>query len=90
MFAAVNLYLKDFENMLSVPTSCIIEKGEKKFIYVIDDAESKIVHLKEIKTQEEIIDRTIIEFSEPVKEGAKVVTQSFETLQDGNEVNIAD
>ena len=52
-------------------------------------AESKIVHLKEIKTQEEITDRTIIEFDEPVKEGAKVVTQGFETLQDGNEVNIA-
>lgn len=89
MFAAVNLYLRDFENVLSVPTSCIIEKGEKKFIYVIDDAESRIVHLKEIKTQEEIIDRTIIEFAEPVKEGAKVVTQGFETLQDRNEVNIA-
>ena len=89
MFAAVNLYLKDFTNVLSVPTSCIIEKGGKKFIYMIDDAESKIVHLKEIKTQEEITDRTIIEFSEPVKEGAKVVTQGFETLQDGNEVNIA-
>lgn len=87
MFAAVNLYLKDFEDVLSVPTSCIIEKGQNKFVYLIE--ENNVAHLKEIHTQEEIVDRTIIEFSEPVKEGAKVVTQGFETLQDGTQVNIA-
>ena len=89
MFAAVNLYLKDFKQVLSVPTSCIIEKNEKKFVYLINEAESHIVHLKEIKTQEEIIDRTIITFEEPVNDNTKVVIQGFETLQDGNEVNIA-
>lgn len=89
MFAAINLYLKDFENVLSVPTSCIIEKGQKKFIYLINETENNIAHFTEIKTKEEIVDRTIIEFSEPVKEGSKVVTQGFETLQDGSQVNIA-
>ncbi len=87
MFAAVNLYLKDFEKVLSVPTSCIIEKGQNKFVYLVE--ENNVVHLKEIHAQEEIVDHTIIEFAEPVKEGAKVVTQGFETLQDGTQVNIA-
>ena len=89
MFAAINLYLKDFENVLSVPTSCIIEKGQKKFIYLIDETENNIAHFTEIKTGEEIVERTIIEFVESAKEGAKVVTQGFETLQDGSKVNIA-
>lgn len=88
MFAAVNLYLKDYKDVLSVPTSCIIEKGQNKFVYLVE--ENNIARLNEIHTREEIVDRTIIEFTEPVKEGAKVVTQGFETLQDGSEVNIAD
>lgn len=89
MFAAVNLYLKTFENVFSVPTSCIIEKDQKKFVYLITDSEKKTAHFTEIKTGEEIEDRTIIEFVESAKEGAKVITQGFETLQDGSEVNIA-
>lgn len=68
MFASIKLYLKDYKSVYSVPTSCIIEKLGKKYIYLIDDSEiseaNKIckVRLTEIKTKEEIVDRSIIEF----------------------------
>ena len=88
MFAAINLYLKDFKNVYSVPTSCIIEKGGKKYVYVISDSEKSEdgkyskVHFTEIKAGEEIVDRTIIEFVSAESANARVVTQGFETLQD--------
>ena len=104
MFAGVNLYLKDYKDVLSVPASCIIEKSGKKFVYVIEEnalpavlsdscKDTRKVRFTEIKTGEEIVDRTIIEFVEAVtaQVGAvKVVTQGFETLQDGSEVNITE
>ena len=104
MFAGVNLYLKDYKDVLSVPTSCIIEKSGKKFVYVIEEnalpavqsdssKDTRKVRFTEIKTGEEIVDRTIIEFAEAVTAQAgavKVVTQGFEPLQDGSEVNITE
>ncbi|MCR5766071.1 MAG: efflux RND transporter periplasmic adaptor subunit [Treponema sp.] len=68
MFASIKLYLKEYKSVYSVPTSCIIDKLGKKYIYLIDDSEisetKKIckVRLTEIKTIEEIVDRSIIEF----------------------------
>ena len=88
MFAGVKLYLKDYEDVLSVPTSCIIEKGSKKYVYLIDQGSSK-VRFTEIKTGEEIVDRTIIDFCEGENLNSSVVIQGFETLQDGSTVNIA-
>ncbi len=96
MFAAINLYLKDFNEVYSVPTSCIIEKGGRKYVYVISDFEKSEdgkyskVHFSEVKTGEEIADRTIIEFASAEKIADKVVVQGFETLQDGALVNIAE
>ena len=86
MFANVKLYLKDFEDVYSVPTSCIIEKQGKKYVYIIEDNKAR---LTEITTGEEIVDRTIIE-SPALTSSAKIVIQGFETLQDGNSVNIAE
>lgn len=96
MFAAVNLYLRDFNDALSVPSSCIIEKEGKKFVYLIDDPSQNVVSLSEIKTGEEISDRTIIELvsdenaSPDEMKDVKVVVQGFESLQDGCSVNIAE
>ena len=86
MFANVKLYLKDFEDVYSVPTSCIIEKQGKKYVYKIEDNKAR---LTEITTGEEIVDRTIIE-SPALTSSAKIVIQGFETLQDGSSVNIAE
>ena len=86
MFANVKLYLKDFEDVYSVPTSCIIEKQGKKYVYKIEDNKAR---LTEITTGEEIVDRTIIE-SPALTSLAKIVIQGFETLQDGSSVNIAE
>ena len=86
MFANVKLYLKDFEDVYSVPTSCIIEKQGKKYVYIIEDNKAR---LTEITTGEEIVDRTIIE-SPALTSSAKIVIQGFETLQDGSSVNIAE
>ena len=106
MFASVNLYLKNYAGVLSVPTSCIVEKADKKYVWIIDDSATASadktgaskgdvekltkVRFVEIKTGEEIIDRTIIEFSVSQSENVRVVTQGFETLQDGSVVNIAE
>ncbi|MCR5045457.1 MAG: efflux RND transporter periplasmic adaptor subunit [Treponema sp.] len=99
MFAALNLYLKEFKDVFSVPTSCIVEKDGKKFIYLIDNSDGKKVRFTQIKTGEEIVDRTIIEFAEESRafidasekaSSLKVVTQGFENLEDGSIVNIAD
>ena len=94
MFANVKLYLKNYENVYSVPTSCIIEKQQKKYVYMIDNENSgeknaHTVRLVEITTGEEIVDRTIIE-SPALTSSAKIVIQGFETLQDGSSVNIAE
>ncbi len=101
MFANVNLYLKTYEGVLSVPTSCIVEKADKKYVWIIDDTadagagKAAKVRFVEIKTSEEIIDRTIIELagtdSASIRDiPFRVVTQGFETLQNGSEVNIAE
>lgn len=96
MFAGVKLYIKKYVQVLSVPTSCIIEKNGSKFVYLIEDenAESRQakVKLAEIKTGEEIQNLTIISFTEGKYEfpaNAKVVVQGFETLQNGSIVSIA-
>ena len=81
---------------LSVPTSCIVEKADEKFVYVIYDSEPNTVRKIEIKAGEEIQDRTIIGFVSPETEKAvfekhaKVVILGFESLQDGSNVNIAE
>ncbi|MCR5614204.1 efflux RND transporter periplasmic adaptor subunit [Treponema sp.] len=68
MFAGVKLYIKNYAKVLSVPTSCIIEKNGSKFVYLIDDENTESrqtkVKLAEIKTEEEIQNRTIINFIE--------------------------
>lgn len=96
MFAKLNLYLKDYSGVLSVPTSCISQKADKKYVWIIDEAEktekgnAAKVRFMEIKTGEEIVDRTIIEFAAAQSENIRVVTQGFETLQDGSVVNIVE
>ncbi len=101
MFAAVNLFLKDYKNVFSVPSSCIIEKLGKKYIYLTSDSvqlphseQGKYykAHLIEINADEEISGRTIINFVQPVDQiqNARVVVQGFENLQDESIVNIAE
>ena len=102
MFASIKLYLKEYKSVLSVPTSCIIEKLGKKYVYLIDDSELSEtnkackVRLTEITTGEEIVDCTMIEIVSKTDDdfspvsSCKVVIQGFETLQDGSTVNIAE
>lgn len=98
MFANVKLYLKDYDDVFSVPTACIIEKAGKKYVYVIDALDfsgfkdkknDRTVHLVGIKTGEEIENRTIIESSK-LDSRMRVVVQGYESLQDGSFVNIAE
>lgn len=96
MFASMKLYLKKYAKILSVPTSCILEKAGEKYVYVILDDEPNVVHTAQIKVGEEIQDRTVVNMAAPEMEKAvaeskvKVVEQGFETLQDGSNVNIAE
>lgn len=97
MFAGIKLFLKDFNGVLSVPTSCIIEKNRKKYVYIASlksgDGKTFSVRLEEITLEEEIQERSIIEFvngKEKSFVGEKVVVQGFESLQDGSLINIAE
>lgn len=95
MFASIKLYLKNFDKVLSVPTSCIVSKENDKFIYLTEDSKGDgkncPVKLVKITTKEEIQNRTIVLLSEEetLSSTTKVITQGFETLQDGSIVNIA-
>ncbi|MCR4821610.1 MAG: efflux RND transporter periplasmic adaptor subunit [Treponema sp.] len=97
MFANINLYLKEYRQVLSVPTSCIVEKNGEKYIYLIKDsgqsAKEVTAHLEKIICGEEIVNRTIITFADSFKslsENTRLVIQGFENLQDGSRVNIAE
>lgn len=96
MFAGIKLYLKDFNNVISVPTSCIIEKNGEKFVYLAadknGDEKASSVKLAKVTCGEEINNRTIVSFTdkENISSTARVITQGFETLQDGSVVNIAE
>lgn len=104
MFSNINLYLKEYKLVLSVPTSCIVEKNGEKYIYLINDSEllnngsalgkkQASVHLEKILCGEEIINRTIITFADSSKtlsDNTLLVIQGFENLQDGSRVNIAE
>lgn len=71
----------------------VIEENTHPAVQSDSCKDTRKVRFTEIKTGEEIVDRTIIEFAETVTAQAgavKVVTQGFETLQDGSEVNITE
>lgn len=94
MFASLKLYLKDYNNVISVPTSCIAEKNGEKYIYLAEEQNEKsyTVKLLKIQTGEEINNRTIVSFidKENLLSDARVITEGFETLQNGSLVNIAE
>lgn len=101
MFAGVKLYIKNYAQVLSVPTSCIIEKNGSKFVYILDDenvgSRQTKVKLVEIMTGEEIQNRTIINFVDSstilpmiISGKLKVVVQGFESLQEGSLVSFVD
>lgn len=96
MFASLKLYLKDYNNVISVPTSCIAEKNGEKYIYLAEEQneneKSYTVKLLKIQTGEEINNRTIVSFidKENLLSDAKVIIEGFETLQNGSLVNIAE
>lgn len=96
MFAGIKLFLKDYNGVISVPTSCLIEKNGEKFVYLTEekngDEKAASVKLAKIICDEEINNRTIVSFTdkENISSTARVITQGFETLQDGSVVNIAE
>lgn len=96
MFAGIKLYLKDYNNVISVPSSCIIEKNGEKFVYLTEDknenGKTTSVKLAKVTCDEEINNRTIVSFidKDNLSDSTRVITQGFETLQDGSVVNIAE
>ena len=96
MFADIKLFLKDYNEVISVPTSCIIEKNGEKFVYLTEDknedGKTTSVKLAKVTCDEEINNRTIVSFidADNLSDSTRVITQGFETLQDGSVVNIAE
>jgi len=84
MFADVKLYLKAYENVISVPANCISNRSGENFVYLV--GENNQVELKKIETAETLENRVIV--TSGLYEKDTVITEGFETLVDGAFVNI--
>jgi len=83
MFASLRLVVDRRENTVSVPLNAVIEKGNEKFVYVVDG--NNIAHKRIVETG--IKNDTNIEITSGVQNGEKVVVKGQSFLSDGSTVN---
>lgn len=79
MFAKVKLYTWDYSGYPAVPESCIVEKGNKKYIYIVNDDDT--VHQSEVSTGN-VVDNKI-QLLSGVDEGETVVIEGMRVLSEG-------
>lgn len=84
MFADIKLYLKEYENVISVPAGCISFRNGERFVYIV--GKNNAAKLVKIETLETVENRVIMKSG--LKENDLVVTEGFETLVEGALVNI--
>ncbi|WP_169833032.1 efflux RND transporter periplasmic adaptor subunit [Geosporobacter ferrireducens] len=84
MFASLKLVVDKRENTVSVPLNAVIERGNEKFVYIVD--ESNIAHKKIVETG--IKNDVNIEIVTGVKNGERVVVKGQTFISDGSTVNV--
>jgi len=84
MFAALKLVVDKRENTVSVPLNAVIEKGDEKFVYIVD--ENNIAHKRSVETG--IRNDKNIEITSGVQNGEKVVVTGQSFLSDGSTVSV--
>ncbi len=84
MFANMKLYLKAYEDVISIPANCISNRSDQSFVYTVD--QNNDAKLTKIQTGKTIENRIIV--SSGLSENDTVITEGFETLVEGSPVNI--
>lgn len=83
MFAEVKLKYNRLEGVIAVPKDCIVDKGDKKVIYVVnvDKAAERPVKIG-------IVLNGTVEVTEGLNPGDILITSGLNTLKDGKSVSI--
>lgn len=83
MFADITLYLKSYPGVLSVPSGCISVRGSETFVYTVKNGQAQLTGI----TPGTVINgRTIV--TGGINAGDLVITEGFETLTEGEKVNV--
>jgi len=83
MFADVEIVYNEHKNSLVVPTIAVLERGERKVLFTIEDGRAQ---LREVKTG--VSDGEKIEIIEGLKEGETVIVEGNFGLSDGARVEV--
>ena len=78
----IEIVLEKKENVLFVPSSAMIKKGEKRFVWLIENEKTKKM---EVKTGMETDEET--EILEGLKEGDKIISKGISKVKEGEKVN---
>lgn len=84
MFASIRLVVDRKENTVSVPLNAVLEKGNEKFVYIVD--ENSIAHKRIVEIG--IKNDMNIEITSGVQNREKVVVTGQSFLSDGSAVNV--
>jgi len=84
MFADIKIYLKSYENVISVPVNCISSRSGESYVYTVE--KDSVVKIVKIETAEQLENRAIV--TSGLNENDRVVVEGFETLVDGGSVNV--
>ncbi len=83
MYADIKLYLHEYSDVISLPTSCILERAGQKVVYKVIDGKAKIVP---VTTGSEKENRTIV--TDGIAVGDTVITEGFDILTENADVNV--
>ena len=84
MFADITVYLEKFEESISLPEACILDRDGENFVYVVTS--ENIARLQKIETSRKVNKRVLIKSG--LNEGDRVITEGYENLSDGSAVNV--
>lgn len=84
MFALLRLVVDKKENTVSVPLNAVIEQGNEKFVYIVD--ENNVARKRIVETG--IKNDVNIEITSGVKNGEKLVVKGQSFISDGSTVNV--
>lgn len=82
MFARGEVITQEKKEVVIVPRECIKKAGEKNIVFTVEDKKAK---KNEIKIG--IINDTIVEVLEGIREGEEIVVAGYDVLKDGDKVN---
>lgn len=83
MFARVDLVLTSHENIMVVPRDSILEKNDKKYVFVVEDGKAR---QKEVTTGLE--ETEIIQILSGLKKGEFLITEGQNSVEEGAEIKI--